>query len=65
MQFKILDIAFDFDEDYDITLDDCVYINSIYIDTVWDAEDDDDLVDQITNESGWCIEGISFVNISN
>ena len=58
MLFKILDIDFDFDLDCDVDKWD-------YIGTVWDAEDDDDLVDQVTNESGWCINGISFVNLSN
>ena len=43
MKFKILDIAFDFDLGCDVDKWD-------YIGTIWDAEDDDDLVDQITNE---------------
>jgi len=58
MKFKILDIAFDFDLGCDVDKWD-------YIGTVWDAEDDDDLVEQITNEAGWCIDGISYVNITN
>ena len=31
----------------------------------WDAEDDDDLIDSITDETGWCINAITFVNLTN
>ena len=58
MLFRILDITFDFDLGCDVDKWD-------YISTTWDAEDEDDLIDQITNDAGWSIEGISFVNLSN
>ena len=31
-----------------------------YIGTFWEADDADDLVDEITNASGWCINSIDY-----
>ena len=28
---------------------------------VWDADDEDDLIDEITTGTGWCIKSIDFV----
>ena len=28
---------------------------------VWDADDEDDLVDEITTGTGWCIKSIDYV----
>ena len=28
---------------------------------VWEADDDDDLIDEITTGTGWCIESIDYV----
>jgi len=28
---------------------------------VWEADDDDDLIDEITTGTGWCIKSIDFV----
>ena len=58
MKFKILDIAFDFDPNGDSVA------KWDYVGTIWDAEDEDDLLDQISDDSGWCIEGLSYVNLT-
>jgi hypothetical protein len=29
----------------------------------WDIEDEEDLVDEITNETGWCIKSIDYCEI--
>ena len=28
---------------------------------VWEADDDDDLIDEITTGTGWCIKSIAYV----
>ena len=28
---------------------------------VWEADDDDDLIDEITTSTGWCIKSIDYV----
>ena len=29
--------------------------------SVWEADDDDDLIDEITTGTGWCIKSIDYV----
>jgi hypothetical protein len=36
-----------------------------YIGTFWEAEDGDDLVEEITSASGWCIKSIDYRHILN
>ena len=66
MQFKILDIAFDLDCDSaveELTDEEAKALNEEYKGTVWEARDEDDLIEEITCTSGWCVEGIVFVNL--
>ncbi len=66
MQFQVTDIAFDFSDDvYDepITDEYKEELREGVFGTVWEAEDDDDLVEEITSATGWCINSIEFVNI--
>jgi len=34
-----------------------------YIGTNWDADDEDDLIEEITCASGWCIQSIDYVHV--
>ncbi len=34
-----------------------------YIGTNWDADDEDDLIEEITCASGWCINSIDYVHV--
>ena len=66
MQFKILDIAFDLDCDSaveELTDEEAKALNEEYKSTVWEALDEDDLIEEITAASGWCVEAIVFVNL--
>lgn len=36
-----------------------------YIGTNWDADDEDDLVEELTCASGWCINSIDYVHVLN
>jgi hypothetical protein len=63
MQFKVTAIEFDYDEGDDFPehgFDNVLYQTAGMI---WEAEDDDDLVEEITAATGWCINSIEFVNI--
>ena len=62
MQFQVTAIEFDF-EDIDLMLQEEIYED--YIGTFWEADDGDDLVDEITSASGWCIKSIDYRHILN
>jgi hypothetical protein len=34
-----------------------------YIGTTWEADDDEDLIEEITCASGWCIQEIDYVHV--
>ena len=72
MKFNVTQIEFDFDDDYDDTacnseLD--VYFIASDVDRkeiieehlgVWEADNEDDLIEEITAASGWCIKSIDY-----
>jgi|TARA_R100000030_G_C3164056_1_gene101541 hypothetical protein len=57
MQYQVTEIQFDFEE---ITLEDQNDITSEVIGTIWEAIDDEDLIDEITTATGWCILSIDY-----
>ena len=63
MKFLVTDIEFDFNTDmpdyYSVSFDDQ---ESIINDNlgVWDAEDEDDLIEEVTANAGWCIKSIDY-----
>jgi len=66
MKFNVTNIAYDFNDgnsnlsdDYRVTLEE---MQQIIEDTlgVWEADDEDDLIEEITCASGWCIESIDY-----
>lgn len=65
MKFYVSDIEFDFDEfgdgnpEWQLTQDDQTSIINDNL-GVWDAEDEDDLIEEITTNSGWCIRSIDY-----
>ena len=63
MQFQVTHIEFDFDDEEDLSSFDKDYLTSEYIGTNWDADDEDDLVEEITCASGWCIKSIDYVHV--
>jgi len=66
MQFQVTQIEFDFDDamaDESITDE---YKQSLIDETlegVWDADDEDDLIEEITCASGWCVKSIDYRHI--
>ena len=57
MQFLVDHIEFDFDEE--LTRDEKIDVLDDNI-GVWDADDEDDLIEEITVSSGWCIKSINY-----
>jgi len=67
MQFQVTKIEFDFDSDIldteEMTDEDCQEIVDETISTIWDADDEDDLIEEITCATGWCIKSIDFRHV--
>ena len=60
MKFLVKWIVFDTDEDLtDNERTDLVDDNLGY----WDADDEDDLIEEITSASGWCINSIDYRHV--
>ena len=63
MKFLVTDIEFDFNTDmpdyYSVSFDDQ---QSIVNDNlgVWEADDEDDLIEEVTCNAGWCIKSIDY-----
>ena len=57
------EVEFDFDDDYaeksKLTFDEEIEIRDLAL-GVWDADDEDDLIEEITAASGWCIKSIDY-----
>lgn len=65
MKFQVTEIEFDFDD----SIDDSIplgYQEDLICDTrttIWDADDEDDLMEEITCATGWCIKFIDYVHV--
>ena len=62
MKFLVTDIEFDFDEgdiDDPITFEEQVQIIHDNLGE-WEADDEDDIIEEITTASGWCIKSIDY-----
>ena len=63
MKFYVYDIEFDFNTDmpdyYSVASDDQQLIINDNL-GVWDADDEDDLVEEITANAGWCIKSLNY-----
>jgi len=64
MQFQITQIEFDFDDSFEVENYDQDVIDEV-IATTWEADDEDDLIEEITSATGWCINSIDFRHILN
>ena len=60
-KYNVTEIKFDFEGDFDIplTLEEQVQITFDNL-GVWEADDEDDLIEEITTASGWCIKNINY-----
>ena len=69
MKFQITYVEFDFDDDYEEGWEgDPIPQQQIIDETIgqiWDADDEYDLVDEITCATGWCIKSLDYRHILN
>ena len=63
MKFNVTEVEFDFDDDYaeesKLTFDEEIEIRDLAL-GVWDADDEDDLIEEVTTACGWCIKSIDY-----
>ena len=60
MKFNVTEVEFDFDLDYaKLTFDEEIEIRDLAL-GVWDADDEDDLIEEVTGASGFCIKSIDY-----
>ena len=67
MQFRITKIEFDVDDsiyDPSVNVITSEELAENYVGEIWEADDEDDLIEEITNDSAHCINSIEFVNIT-
>ena len=58
MKFNVTDIEFDYKESK-LTFDEEIEIRDLAL-GVWDADDEDDLIEEVTTACGWCIKSIDY-----
>ena len=63
MKFNVTEVEFDFNdslsEEYQLTFDEEIAVRDMAL-GVWEAEDEDDLIEEVTTASGWCIKSIDY-----
>ena len=66
MQFQVTQIEFDFDDAlYPMSEQEMQDVYDDYIGTLWEADDGDDLVEEITCAAGFCVKAIDYRIILN
>ena len=65
MKLLVTSIQFDFNDDYDdaykLTLDEQIAITNDNL-GIWEVDSEDELVDKISDNSGWCIKHIDYTS---
>jgi len=63
MKFNVTEVEFDFDDDYaeesKLTFDEEIEVRDLAL-GVWEADDEDDLIEEVTTAAGWCIKSIDY-----
>jgi hypothetical protein len=66
MKYQVTSINFDFTddtEDFELPPTQQQEVLDEVTNTVWEACDEDDLIEEITCATGWCIQSIDFVHV--
>ena len=65
MKLLVTSIQFDFNDDYDdaykLSLDEQIAITNDNL-GIWEVDNEDELVDKISDKSGWCIKHIDYTS---
>ena len=63
MMYDVIDIEFDLNdslsEEYSLSFDEEIALRDSAL-GVWEADNEDDLIEEITTSSGWCIKSIDY-----
>ena len=59
MKFRVTEIDFDFTDSFEVENYDQDLIDEVLA-TTWEASDGDDLVEEITSATGWCVNSIDY-----
>ena len=63
MKYNVTEVEFDFNdslsEEYQLTFDEEIAVRDMAL-GVWEADDEDDLIEEVTAASGWCIKSIDY-----
>ena len=63
MKYNVTDIEFDLNdslsEEYSISFDEEIALRDSAL-GVWEADNEDDLIEEITTAAGWCIRSIDY-----
>ena len=63
MKFNVTEIEFDLNdslsEEYQLSFDDEIALRDDAL-GVWEADDEDDLIEEVTTAAGWCIKSIDY-----
>ena len=67
MQFQVTEIEFDFTDevfpDEALPAEEQEMIIAETCNTIWEADDEEDLVEEITSATGWCIKSFDYRHI--
>ena len=64
MKFRVTEIDFDFDDSIgEFPVTEKQEIIDEVLSTTWDADDSEDLVEEITTSTGWCVNSIDYIHI--
>jgi len=63
MKYNVTDIEFDLNdslsEEYSISYDEEIALRDSAL-GIWEADNEDDLIEEITTAAGWCIKSIDY-----
>ena len=66
MQFRVTSINFDFEDDnFELPPSQQQEVIEETLATTWEAVDGDDLVEEITSATGWCVNSIDYCYVLN
>ena len=63
MQFQVTKIEFDFAGDNLFTENDRLDLIEETVGSIWEVDDEEDLIEEITCATGWCINSIDYRHI--
>ena len=63
MKYNVTEVEFDFNdslsEEYQLTFDEEIEVRDLAL-GVYEADDENDLIEEVTTASGWCIKSIDY-----